>query len=666
MFDTAGVRRQPGDGTATRDQRAPEHALRQPLDASLHPVAGLLAGAVTADPRVRRDTRRPPAELCRSAGDRSELFGALAPAPRPLGATSPLRRSASPSASAAPVTPTVGAWPAVLRRAILDPSVEDEVIDVEIAKRQAQVANMNLGRGRIAQHNPERQNIEAFFADPANRKGDRSYPAVGPGVKGDRGPRADGAPTAATTTLPGVLVVGPDASSRLPEQATGEQEIQDHYRQLTVANPLAAGLLDPILREAMTAIEEVGRHGVRKVTHGAGQDGDVRKRGEKITGIVTGFKRDASRAVEQQSWEGTVTARNDFINGKEKKEMAARALERAGQDIGRAGAIYDSLYQPIAFDEERVARLASTSSERQLIGLSGVIPPAAWAALLSTITASDELIQFAIAHQPALTGVANAALVVPVWHANPAHITSVADVNAILALNLVQNDVAKGIDAASVLGTVPVPDIAALTVIDGQVASIKNVKTWAAIGGDVLATKGIRALPEAPKLEVIQTFYAKAGRTKAEAQQSWTDLTTHVTDDQKKSQIVQSVAKAEKATLADFNRIVTNWATLGDRTTVNSATVAQLVTAGILLPVGSTYTSTEWGRGATYFFTIGGQGRLTPEWHIHFKFDKKDPTVVGAGWKNQSQKHTLGVKTFDQAATLQKAIRDTNKWIVVR
>jgi hypothetical protein len=262
--------------------------------------------------------------------------------------------------------------------------------------------------------------------------------------------------------------------------------------------------------------------------------------------------------------------------------------------------------------------------------------------------------------------VADAATVVQVWQANPTYVTSVADANSILALNLVNNDAPKGIAAATLLGTAQVPDIATLSAIDaGGQLTIKALTAYTALGGDLLASKGMRALAEQPKLDDIKAFNLKAGRTPQEAAASWALLQANVADDLKKTQIIRSVVKADKADLAAFNRLVTNWGDLSDRDSISSEMVASLVTSGLVVPKGKVYDSNTWGKGCIYVFELAGQGRLFPEWHLHFEFGKKT-TVKGAGWKNQDTRYGLGEKTFAHSAKLEKAIQDAGKWLAVR
>lgn len=580
-----------------------------------------------------------------------------------------LQRSAGNRAAVQLLTqrgaPPEGRQPVVLRQ-VIDSGYDNEIFEVEAEKRRAEVSNLRAGGGRIGPLDPRRQHLEGHFADPANRKGDRSYPAIGPAPGG---PRRDRPASEPATTLPGVLVVGPDAtvSPRLPEQADGEHAIQAHFDRLTGPDPTVVGLLDPIRLTALSAVNDLGRRGVRKVAYGVGQANDNADLTAKVAAIVATFERDATRAVEQRQWESTVEARAAFVASKADQPMAAKALDRAKQDVARAGAIYDGLYQVVGFDVARVDRLAATATEDGMLDLRGVIPAPEWPAFLMAATTSDELLTFAVAHKADLTGVANAASVMPVWQANPVHVRSVADADTILGLALVTNDVAKAVVAASLLGTPQVPDIAALTVIcaAGVIPTINNLRLYVNAGGDPVSNKEMRALPEAPTLAEIKAFNAKVGRTPVEAAASWTALKANVTDDQKRYQIIKSIIKVEDASLADFTRLVTNWVALSDRTTITSGTVASLVKSGLLVPRGKVYDSGTWGRGCVYVFNLAYQGRLFPEWHLHFQFGRTT-TVAGAGWKNQDEKYGSGVKTFGSAPALEKAISDAGYWLNVR
>jgi hypothetical protein len=595
--------------------------------------------------------------------------GPVVDGPHTPNSWSPLRRSMSARSTSQPASahPRSGRQISPrLRRQVISSDLDNEIFEVEVDKRKAQVANMNLGRARIGVQDPRRQKLEGFFADPINRKGTRSYPASGPGAAGPRAARAEGAPN---TTLPDVLVVGTDAtvSPRLLEQATGEHDIQAHFDTLTGADPTLIPLLDPIRLEAFTAVRDLGRVGTRKVTHGAGQGGDAAKLTEKVTNVVTTFKNDAARALEHRQWEDTVAARNAFVAGKADAEMAALALERAKQDIALAGRIYDTLYEGLALDKASIARLAATDSEMAMLASHAVIPAPAWTEFLAAATRSDALIAFARAHQADLAGLANAGAVLQVWQANTTHVTSVADANTVLALPLVNHDATKAVDAAALVGTPQVPDLTALTLIaaGGQINTIKTLKLYAELGGDVLATRAMRNLAEKPTLDQIKAFYLKVGRDPAEASNSWQLLTANVTDDLKKVQIIRSVAKVAAAQLVDFNRLVTNWANLSDRTTVADGIVVQLVKAGLLIPLGHSYTSATWGKGAAYVFNLAGQGRLNPEWHVHFKFGAKT-TVCGAGWKNDAEAGDPGVKSFSAGSGLETAITGAGKWLLVK
>ncbi|MGH9132773.1 MAG: hypothetical protein ACRDZZ_02465, partial [Ilumatobacteraceae bacterium] len=483
---------------------------------------------------------------------------------------------------------------------ILNTADEDDVFDAAAGKRDAELANMRVGSKGIGPTDPRRQSLETFFQDPAHQKGSRSRPAAGPGS----GPRAHGGNggrgTTPPTTLPDVLVAGPDTSvtPRLPEQATAERTIQEVVDAGLAKNPALAPVIGPLQAEALAQIGAMGRSKLSKVTHGAGEAGDSAKLTSGVTSIVDQFRKDVAREVEQAAWEGTVKQRAAFVNTKPDKAMAERALDRAKNAIPFANDIYDKLYAVVAFDEPAIGEISKGSCEQGLLDLCAVVPPGDWSALLGAITKDTSLLAFAIAHRASL-GVADTAAVVRVWHANEAALTSAADCAAILALTLVNSDPAIGVRAARLLRTPQVPDLAALTALDtgGNFASITEIASLTKLGGDLSANKAMRALSPAPNDDDIKAFNTAVGRTPAEAAASWNALTTNVADAQKKYQIIRTLKVVPSATKTDFDRLVTNYAALMDRTTISGNTVALLVDAGVLQPLGKTYTSGNWGHG---------------------------------------------------------------------
>jgi hypothetical protein len=191
--------------------------------------------------------------------------------------------------------------PGRVQRVILDPSYEDEVFDVEAAKREAETINMNLASRRIGPADPRRQHFETFFGDPAHQKGSRSYPAAGPG---GAGPAVAPVRPAQQTTLPDVLVAGPDASMslRLPGQVGGEHEIEAIYQSYVSRDPTLRVILDPLRTAALRDIEALGERGVRKTTRGSGEAGDDATLTMKVGGIVSNFRADAIREVGRVEW----------------------------------------------------------------------------------------------------------------------------------------------------------------------------------------------------------------------------------------------------------------------------------------------------------------------------------------------------------------------------
>jgi hypothetical protein len=95
---------------------------------------------------------------------------------------------------------TAGPWPALkrpssnepIRRAILDPSFEDEVFEVEAAKRQARLADS--AGGRIAQDDPRRGVLNAHLTGPQAQAhgGQGSANATEATANGGRGTEAEG------------------------------------------------------------------------------------------------------------------------------------------------------------------------------------------------------------------------------------------------------------------------------------------------------------------------------------------------------------------------------------------------------------------------------------------------------------------------------------------
>jgi hypothetical protein len=394
----------------------------------------------------------------------------------------------------------------------------------------------------------------------------------------------------------------------------------------------------------------MGKNKLSKVAHGAGQAGDSAKLTESLTTVVEQFRTDAHREVERGEWEDSVRARSAFVKSKANQEMAERALGRAKQAVPLATDIYDGLYEPLGFAEPAIAEIAQASCEAQLLALCAVIPPGDWPALLVAATKSAALLAFTVGHQASLAGVADTAKVIRVWHANATAITSVAQCQTILGLNLVNGDVLKAVKAARILGTVPVPDVATLAALDagGHLASIAEMESLAKLGGDLVANKSMRALPTPPKDTEITAFNTKAGTTAAEVAECWDLLTANVDDDLKKCQIIKSLAMAPEAKRTHFKTLVENYDDLMDRTSISGSTVASLLDAGLLKARGKKYSSGNWGPGAVYVFELTGQGRLHPEWHIHFKSagGKKEALVAGAGWKDADEKYGAGVKTF--------------------
>lgn len=601
--------------------------------------------------------------------DTATTTAAPAGALLPLDTDSPLRRSrsASPVAEGGPAT---SALP--LRRQLIDSEHDNEIFEVEIAKRRAQVTNMNLGGSKIKQDDPARKNLEGFFADPSHRKGTRSYPVNGP-TEGGGGRVHPGTTVLAPSQT--TLILGSGGGPALTEeqagrsqqaesdQATAEKQVQDFFDESTKSNPdTLAPLLNHLLLRAKKGIAELGTAGARKAQHGVTHQDETEQRAFKINGIVEEFKVQVGNVLSKRAWETTVKDRNEYFASKDNKEMAALALARAKDDLGQASAIYAALYSAVGFDKERIGRVTSASGEAGLLEVHKALPEGEWAGFLTAVTADEVLLAFAITHGKELAAVPNAGAAIRVWQANPDKVTK-ETAATILGLSLVGGDATAGATAATWMGTVPIPDIGVLTTISGTMTSIKNVGLYVACGGDVLSTNEMRAMTEKPDLKDITTFYSKVSTTRADAAAAWTSLKDAVDDEKKRCQIIRSVVKAEGATPVLFNLLVAEWDDLNDRESVTSGTVARLLSAGLLIVRGKYYESGKYGKGAIYVFELAGQGRLYPEWHVHFKYQSKKWEISGGGWKNSDEKFGVGVKTFDNALGLQKVMEGKKGWV---
>jgi hypothetical protein len=563
------------------------------------------------------------------------------------------------------IRPRTGA--PVIRR-LLDEAYEDDVFDIAQGKREAEVSNMQLGSKGIGANDPRRQTLESFFSDPAKQKGSRSSPAKLTGGSGAA--RAAGPGQLPSAPLPGVMVVGADATTapRSKEQADAEHKIHDIAQAAVAKTPSLSGVVQALKSRALTSIAAMGKNKLAKMNRSIGQDDDMAALAAEAKAIVDQFQADVTRKAEAATWEATVDERNAFVAGKPNPAMAAQALERAKQAIPLAAQIYDLIYAPLDFADASIARVTALNAEQRLVNLQPTMP-GTWQAFVKAATAVDKRLQFALDNAADLATVAAPGPALRVWFANPTKIANAAEAQAILGLSLVGNDPVVGAKAARQIGLSMIPDLATLTTINdsGLFDSIADIADLAALGGDLVTSKAIRELDPAPADKHISAFNAKAGTTATQVAASWTHLTTTIADDTVRGQIVSSLALAPDAGKTDLTRMVDNWAAMSNRTTVEGDVVAQLVSKGMLVARGKTYDSGTWGKGAVYTFELAGGGRIHAEWHIHFQSagGKREATVAGAGWKNASQKYGVGQKSFDGNETkLVKAMRDTGKWIV--
>jgi hypothetical protein len=366
------------------------------------------------------------------------------------------------------------------------------------------------------------------------------------------------------------------------------------------------------------------------------------------------------------------------VASKSDAAMAKQALVRAKLNpakpaIAHATEIFDGLYQPLAFAAPAIAEITNASAEQELLNLRPSMAPVDWSPFLVTATSSTSLITFAVARRASLGGVANPAAIVRCWHGNPAALASVADCQNVLSLALVNNDVDKAVVAASILGTPQIANLPALTtlVASGLFTTINQIRTVSRLGGDVACNKRMLDLTGAPGLknDEVSAFNLKAGTTVADALQCWTLLSANVADEQKKVQIVRSLVLAPSATRAHFMLMVQNYAALMDREHISCAHVVTLINAGMVIPKGRYYDSPRSGKGCVYVFELAGQGRLEPEWHIHFASagGNRPANAVGTGWKNKSERFDQQVKTFTpNSQALIACLKTAQAWVEVR
>lgn len=172
---------------------------------------------------------------------------------------------------------------------------------------------------------------------------------------------------------------------------------------------------------------------------------------------------------------------------------------------------------------------------------------------------------------------------------------------------------------------------------------------------------GAGAAPLRDKLDVVlDVFDRDVARLVAQARWEDTVRARHAFVAARADAPAAELAIKRAATTLDV--ITGQYAALEDRTQVPAGSVARLLRDGVLRPIGKVYTSGKYGLGATWVFAYIGGGRLDPEWHIHFQAAGRTTNVAGAGWKSGGQKFGVGVKTFDMAAPIQKALKDLGQW----
>lgn len=549
-----------------------------------------------------------------------------------------------------------------VRRVVMDPSYDDEVFEIAAAKRDAEISHLGLGNNTIKESDPRRQHLESFFGDPSHRKGTRSYPVNGP----SGGPRQRPLPTGNLNTAPspGVLVLGPGGGpALLPAHAQAQRDLETAYTRVTTENPATSVLVGPLRTDALASLDRLAAAHQRKVARGLPAPTDELEGG--LRKIVTSFGAEADRVLRQQRWEDLVRARMEFLATRSEKVLAEQAMQRAGDDMVLAGEIYDGLYAPLGFAPDAIGRITSGGHERALVDLRKVIPAPVWAGFLAGVTKSDPVLAFAVANGASVATDADPSSVLRVWRLLTGTLASVATARAVLALpTLVGGDVDRALKVARVLGTTAVPDLVKLTQIDGGgvIDTAAKLARLAGLGGDPETNHRILALTDPVSDKDLTAFNSRLGTSCTDAEARWTTLTTAVADEKTRSQVIRSFAKAPEAGLTDWTLLLDNWDDFLDRTSVDSAQVARLLTCGVFRASRNIYFSPNWGNGCVYTFSFVGGGRIEPEWHIHFQ---GRGTVVGAGWKNKAQKGDPGVKTYDQAPSLQTALKAVDVWRVV-
>lgn len=498
---------------------------------------------------------------------------------------------------------------------------------------------------------------------PAQDGPEGSVPASPVALPAERRP-AGRAPNAVIT--PPVLVLGAAAGpARTPAQSDALAALQAEHDRVVTASPPTGVLLAPALRSATDEIDQLTAADTRRSSRGL-PEGAV-PLADRLAAVVARFATEAKRLQKQQQWEDLVAARHAFVAGKGDAVHAEQALARAADDVVLAGRVYDELYSPLGFAADLTARTAG--NENALLELKASIPAPLWPTFLTTVSTSDELMAFALTNGAQVAADADPSSVLRVWHGLPSDVATAAVARGLLGLaTLVGGDVAKALRAGKLLGTDSVPDVAKLEEIDadGTITTIARVEKLAGLGGDPLTNHRILKLADPVSEDQLKEFNSRLAKTHVAGSELWTALTTTLPDAQKRAQVIRSFAKAPDAGSADLTTLLDNWDRFHDRTAVSATQVASLVTVGVLVPAGNLYTSGEWGKGCVYTFNFAGQGRIEAEWHIHYAADGAKTRTVGAGWKNASQKHDRGVKTFDQAPKLITAITAVGRWKVVR
>ena len=229
----------------------------------------------------------------------------------------------------------------------------------------------------------------------------------------------------------------------------------------------------------------------------------------------------------------------------------------------------------------------------------------------------------------------------------------------LLSLRLIENDLVRVKWAAEILGSLSIPNLQTLVHLDGnkQISKYSELKKLFAMGGNIEANLSMQAA--AIEERDIVEFNKKAGVTNQEILGCWNNLNNKI-EEPTKQQVMRSFRIATKAEKADLEKLVNNFSQLQDRKTIKSTIVSSLLSVGLLRAKGNVYSSNTYGIGSRWLFEYVGQGKLIPEWHVHYQADGGKTKVTGAGWKNE--KHGVGQKTFGSEEPLRKALKDAGVW----